>query len=107
MLDANDFLNIIKKAAMDAVRASQPSNFCMGEVVNTSPLKISIEQKMTLGSAQLVLTKNVTDYKINVTIEQETKETTIHNGLKVGDKVVLIKEQGGQRYLILDKAVNT
>lgn len=31
------------------------------------------------------------------------KTMTIHNGLKVGDKVALLRKQGGQSYLILDR----
>lgn len=109
MHDANDFINTVKQIAVNAMNSIQPSNFCIGEVVNTSPLKVSIDQKMILGVKQLILTRNVTDFTIEVEFdlgtETETREVTIHNGLKVGDKVVLINEQGGQKYLILDKVV--
>ena len=121
MLDVNDFLNAIKKAATDAVNTSQPCDFCFGKVVSTSPLKISIEQKLTLGIAQLVLTKNVTDYSVNITVDwdseksgedlhthklQGVKKATIHNALKVGEEVILLKQKGGQKYLVLDRVVN-
>ena len=69
MLDATDFLNSIKKAAQEAIEASQPSDFCYGKVTSAKPLKILVEQKMTLGAAQLVLTRNVTDFKTKVTVE--------------------------------------
>jgi len=127
LLDYNDFLNVIKKAAMDAVNASKPSDFCFGKVTSVSPLRISIEQKMMLGSAQLLLTRNVTDFKTTITVDWETesksggdgqssyashnhsilgtKEITIHNGLKVGEQVVLMKQKGGQKYLVLDRVV--
>ena len=120
MLDGNDFLNVIKKAALDALNASQPSDFCFGKVTSVSPLKISIEQKMTLGAAQLVLTRNVTNYKTMVTVDWNTesneshnhlisgkKEMTIHNALQIGDEVVLFKQKGGQKYLVWDRVVNT
>ena len=105
MFDKNDFLIVIKKAAMDAVNASKPSDFCFGKVTSTSPLKITIEQKITLGSAQLVLTRNVTDFKTTAIIESETREITIQNSLKVGEQVVLMKQKGGQKYLVLDRVV--
>ena len=110
MLDTNDFLNTIKKAAMDAMNASQPSDFCFGKVTSTNPLKISVEQKLTLGSAQLVLTKNVTDYITTVTVNwsdeiKGKKQMTIHNALKVGESVVLLKQKGGQKYLVLDRVI--
>lgn len=127
MLDANDLLNIVKKAAVEAVNASQPSDFCFGKVTSAKPLKILVEQKMTLGAAQLVLTRNVTDFKTKVTVDWTTgtksggsgessfashthdisgkKEMTIHNALQVGDEVILLKKKGGQKYLVLDRVV--
>lgn len=150
MLDANDLLNTVKKAALDAVNASQPSDFYFGKVTSASPLKILVEQKMTLGAAQLVLTRNVTDFKTNVTVNWKTgaaldthehefsgdigeggedshthslsgsvgsvdlthshsvsgkKELTVHNALQIGDEVILLKQKGGQKYLVLDRVV--
>ena len=128
MFDAIDLLNAIKKAAKDAVEASQPTDYCFGKVTSTSPLNITIEQKLVLTPAQLVLTRNVTDYKTKVTIDwntenesggsgdssfdshnhgiQGTKEITVHNSLAVGDKVVLLQKKGGQKYLVIDRVVS-
>ena len=128
MLDANELLIAIKQAAKEAVEAGQPGDFCFGKVTSASPLKILVEQKMTLGAAQLVLTRNVTDFKTKVTIDWTTgtksggsgdssfashshsvsgkKDITIHNGLAVGDEVILLKQKGGQKYLVLDRVVN-
>lgn len=121
MANYNEFLNIMKKAAKEAVEAGNPVAICFGKVTGVSPLKILVEQKMTLGSQQLILTKNVTDYKVNVTIDAKTettgaeglpshshdvtgmKEMTIHNALKTGEEVVLLRMQGGQKYLVLDR----
>lgn len=135
MLDANDLLNAIKKAANEANDAGQPADFCFGEVTNTAPLQILVEQKMTLGAAQLVLTRNVTDFKTTITggnikdyyytseyVGEEVQVTsepvdplhkhaigtvtiTIHNGLQIGDEVILLKRKGGQKYLVIDRVV--
>ena len=74
------------------------SNVYFGEVVGTSPLRINVEQKMILGESQIVLTRNVTDFKTAVTVSWNTddnsatlsgrKEITVHNGLAVSDKAV-------------------
>lgn len=127
--DFSDLLNAIKKAAIDAVNATKPTAIVYGKVINTSPLQINVEQKMTLTAAQLVLTKNVTDHKVEMTVNHVTenrsggsgensfashnhayqgrKEFTIHNGLVVGDEVIMIQMQGGQKYIILDRVVKT
>lgn len=125
MMDSKDLFEMIKVAAVRAVNASQPVNVCFGKVTSASPLKILVEQKMTLGEVQLVLTRNVTDFKTKVTIDWTTgtksggsgdssfashshsvsgkKDITIHNGLAVGEEVVLMKQKGGQKYLVLDR----
>lgn len=127
--DAQDFLNIIKVASMEAVEASKPADFCFGKVISTSPLQIQVEQKMTLSAAHLVLSRNVTDYKVKVTMNLSTeeksggsgessfeshshnvtgqKEITIHNALSVDEKVILIRQKGGQKYLVIDRVVST
>ena len=89
MPDAKDLLKVIKKAAYEAVEASQPADFCFGEVIDLSPLTVKVEQKLTLSRSQLIMT--------------ETVKTL--SPLVVGDAVVLLKKKGGQKYLILDKAV--
>ena len=86
------------------------------------------EQKIQVPNGTNNLNINVTDiqgqegtyskkYEVNsnISIEQKninlshnhtitgTKSLTIHNALKVGDKVILIQVQGGQRYIVLDK----
>ncbi len=119
MLDSTDLYNAMKLAAINALEASHPCDFLFGKVTSVSPIKVSVDQKMTLGSAQLVLTRNVTDYSVDVSLGWNTedaddhsheviglKKMTIHNGLKVDDVVILLKKKGGQKYLILDKVVN-
>lgn len=90
MLDAIDFLNAVKKAAIDAIEASYPSDFCFGKVVSLSPLKVNVEQRLTLTKMQLVMTETV------------VKTSPI----EVGDEIVLLRKKGGQKYLIIDKVVN-
>ena len=68
LADATGLVEKIKKAAQEANEAAKPVNVCFGEVVNKSPLKINVEQKMVLGEKQLVLTRNVTDYMTTVTV---------------------------------------
>lgn len=86
MADIEEFLKIVKKAAVDAVNAEKPAAVCFGKVVGTSPLEISVEQKMTLGAAQLILTNTVKD-----------------DTLLAGDGVCLLRMQGGQKYVVVDK----
>lgn len=132
MPDAVELTKAIKRAAVDAVKAEKPVEICFGKVKGISPLEILVEQKMLLGSAQLILSHHLTDYKIQMTVDHYTenitddgqntnadddlsslmshrhaykgiKEFTVHNGLGVGDEVILIRQQGGQKYIVVDK----
>jgi hypothetical protein len=99
----NSLLELIKKISSKTIAAEKPCDFCFGKVISESPLKIFIEQKITLDSAQLVLTRNVTDFKTKI----DGAEVKIENSLQVGEKVVLLRQKGGQKFLVLDRVINT
>lgn len=133
MPDYSALVKAMKQAGAEAVNAGNPMTICFGKVTSVSPLQVLVDQKMTLGSAQLVLTRNVTDYEVSVTVDWETgtaldthrhtvgdvessvvnlshghalkgkKKMTIHNSLVKGDEVVLLRQQGGQKYIIIDR----
>ena len=106
----------IKQAAMEAVEAGKTVQFRFGTVLSPDPLEIDLEQKMTLKAANLILTRNVTDYETEVTVIWTTesadghthqlsgrKPLTVHNKLKPGERVLLARIQGGTRFLVLDR----
>lgn len=100
----NDLVKLIKKAAVEAVNASDPTTIRYGEVISTNPLQIRIDQKLILGTAQLKLTRNVTDYETEMNVNGGAKQTfKVFNALKVGEKVLLIRMQGGQTYIVVDR----
>lgn len=76
MFDSNDLVKLIKKAAVDAVNASRPANMVFGKVVSEKPLKIKLDQKLILTSAQLVLSRSVTDYTVEMTVNHTTEDHT-------------------------------
>lgn len=99
-------VEMIQKISKRAVEESQPVAIVYGTVTGTDPLKINIEQKLTLEIAHLVLTNNVQDYMVEMSIEGGIKRNyTVHNKLQEGDTVILLRQQGGQKYIVLDKAV--
>ena len=79
-----DLYSLIKQAAVQAVEASDPVTLVIGSVVTKEPLMVSINQHFTLDEAFLILPRRL-------------KEE-----VQAGDGVVLLREQGGQRYLMLD-----
>ncbi|MDQ0269930.1 DUF2577 domain-containing protein [Cytobacillus purgationiresistens] len=81
-------LEIVKKAAIGANDATNPVNVLFGKVIKASPFEIEIHQKLTLTEEFLVVTDKVKD-------------------LSNGDKVVLLRVQGGNQFIVLDKVVES
>lgn len=133
-LEINELVRLVKQAAVEAVRADAPMAICYGAVVSAAPLKIQVDQKKTLGEAQLILTDSVRDYNVELsTIEglgtgegphytedegggsgyaefaahrhryQGRKKWRVHNALKVGEQVILLRCDGGQEYVVLGR----
>jgi hypothetical protein len=101
-----NLVDVIKKAAVEAVNAGEPSDFVFGTVTSKSPLTIQIDQKLILSEEFITLTSGVMDYKVNISINGGTKqEMTVYNGLKAGDLVIMLKSKGGQQYVVLDKII--
>lgn len=93
----------VKIATLDIIMDSKPMEIHHGTVTNTNPLEITVESK-PYDRDFLILSRNVTDYKTEISFQGGTKDIgTIYNGLKEGEKVILLREQGGQKYLVWDR----
>lgn len=158
---------VIKKMAVGANNANAPTSVLFGTVTSVEPLEITVtvDQKLKLTKGFLVLTKNVKDYTVDVTMDWNTEKTSldanhshstevdsnisvssdispndnnqkitndvtgdvsvsvkqkdidlthkhsikgtksimVHNALKINDNVILIQQQGGNNFVVLDK----
>lgn len=66
----------VKRAAIEAVEAGKPVQLVFGQVISTSPLKIQVDQKAIYTEKMLVLTRNVTDYEVDMTVSHKTEIIT-------------------------------
>jgi hypothetical protein len=105
--------------------ANKPADVVLGEVVSVEPLEVKIDQKLILSKEFLVLSRNVTDFEIDMTVDHVTefreggvsyalfeshnheykgkKSFKVHNALKLGEKVIMLRMQGGQQFYIIDR----
>lgn len=131
-LDTNALVGAVKQAAVEAVRAEKPMAICFGKVLSASPLSVQVDQKLTLSATQLVLTSLVSDFEAPITMSFNTenyyftgakppeggtapvspshkhavtgkKTIKVHLGLSAGESVILMRADGGQKYIILDR----
>jgi hypothetical protein len=125
LADCTELVKMLKQTALDAVDAKKPAAVYYGTVLSAAPLKIDVEQKMTLSQAQLVLTRAVVDHYVDIEVKHETedeeggtgaeayekhkhkykgrKKIMIYNGLKPGERVIIIRFQEGQKFLVVDR----
>lgn len=124
----SQLVDTIKQIALESVGATEPLEVIIGEVVGVEPLEIKIDPKITLQEGNIVLTKNTTEWTMEMSVDHITenrsggggyaefashnheykgrKKYLVHNQLVMGDKVILLKETGGQRYIALDRWYN-
>ena len=127
---ATGLIDIMKRAAIDANESNKPADLRFGTVTSASPLKVQVTNQFILPESILIVPEHLTDHEIEVTVKDsygwetkyrsggsgdsafashnhdiafERKKILVHGALKVGDKVALMRKQGGQFYYILDR----
>ena len=131
-LNMDEFVKMIKQASDEMAETKKPFSLLFGTVTSEEPnLKIFVNQKMTLDEQQLILTNNVRDYTVYMSTAEDhyteteedittvpedygmfrihkhtykgKKKWTVHLALKTGEKVILLRCDGGQKYIVLDR----
>lgn len=58
--------------AVDAINAGKPTDITFGTVISVSPLKIQIDTKLIVREPNLILTNNVKDHYVDITVNHLT-----------------------------------
>lgn len=131
MNHTQQLLNTLKTINRDMQASAQGMSIVFGEVINDNPLEIQVEQKLILDESFLILTSAVREKKMNIqhkhSYEDKSDTSTstritdfaestqsgvvfdeyeIIPALKIKDKVILIRMEGGQQFIVLDKVVS-
>jgi len=93
-------LESIKKAGAAAYAAGNPMAVMLGKVVQINPLEVNVDQRFTLPEDFLIVPESLVKYEIEL---QTSEKVIIRNGLEAGDAVLLLRVQGGQQFVVLDK----
>ncbi len=118
-------VELVKKAAVEAVEAGKPVHLLFGTVLSKDPLKIQVDQKSIYTEKMLILTRNVTDYDLELEMDYQTgnnepapgedplpahfhpcqgrKTFRVCNGLEVGETVLLLRVQRGKKFVVIDR----
>lgn len=100
-------IEIMKKVARDTINNERPVKL-IEAVVDSPPPNLSIrlknDPKLTIPKELLVVSEVLTNHIRTVRINGgETTQIEFTEGLKVGDRVMVIAYQGGQKFYINDR----
>ena len=110
----NKLVSIIQEAAKPS--ASFSTDVLVGTVTSVAPLTVLVDNRYTIGADFLVRTSLVSTFEVDMTVEHQTenanghvhdykgrKTFTVHLGLAVGESVMLLRCQEGQKFIIIDR----
>lgn len=95
------------KGMLQDIAGKGMSEVLQGIVKSSSPLRIQIvnDEKLIINQNVTFVPQHLTDYTTKVTDDTGgQKSITVHNGLKVGDKVHLLSFNHGKQYFVLGRA---
>lgn len=76
---SSGILDTVKQASLNAWESTKPAEVMFGEVESVDPLKIKVSSLLTLGK----------------------KQCAVNGSVSKGSKVIVIRVQGGQKYVVL------
>lgn len=107
-----DIYEAIKVLVNQVLSSTEFADIELGEIISTQPLKIKLSDRLILNQSQVMLTDAVMLKTVNLTHKHEDGEDTaltspiiVRDGLKKGDKVLLLKAKQGQTYVIISRVV--
>lgn len=83
-----NLIESIKQAAVEAVAAEKPVMVRCGTVTNCNPFCVRLDSKILLNKDFLLISE------------------LYYTRAKMGDQVLLLSCQGGQKFAVLDRVVN-
>lgn len=99
----DELIGVIQQIVQNTIQAMRLTDKATGTVVSDSPLVIQTDTNMPpLPEAALILTDGVKERVVAVE-EGEGGRVTVTEGLKTGDRVLMLRVQNGNQYVVLSK----
>ncbi len=125
MYDMVRISEIIKKMALDAVESRKPLELFTGTVLSTKPLLVKVDNNLELTEKQLMIPESLTDRYVDMELEELEFEDAyingqgsnikmnkilskvyVKNGLRENDKILMLRIEQGQKFLVLERVVS-
>lgn len=99
----HDLVRLIKVISEEARKNEMPCNVVVGKVINDNPLQVQINQRLILSKNQLVVPELLTNHDIVLKIGSTQTTYKMINALKLNDELIMIADEGGQTYYVIDR----
>lgn len=127
-MSASKLVNMIKTINTNVSESQQGIAVMFGLVIDANPLQIKVDQRFIIDKDFLILTHRLQSKSLNLnhthqyedndganSINKNTEppkanssdlsNIEVSSALAVNDRVILLRIQGGQKYIVLDKVV--
>ncbi|SDT26216.1 Protein of unknown function [Paenibacillaceae bacterium GAS479] len=89
----------VKQIVKHSFEAQQLTKAMYGTVSSAEPLEVTIEQRFTITEEFLTVPEHLTSQEL----ELEGKRIFLRRGLTVGDKLILLRSEGGSPYVVIGR----
>ncbi len=109
-------VELIQMIAVKGVAGTKPLEVRIGYVRDNSPIKIELIGGFCISDRSIILSDNVQDKHVEVEIDWETETASSHrhsirgtktmcikNTLNIGDRVLILRKQGGEKHIVVSK----
>lgn len=100
-MDGNRLLKVIGEVAKKG--SEHQADLVYGEVINLNPLQIKVDNRFIIGSEFITLSALCRDHTIIVNIAGEDSIIEIWKGLRLHDKVRMLRVHEGQMFYVIEK----
>lgn len=125
---STQLLQAIQTVVKQTVAAENPTDYLLGVVETVNPLSVRLEQKDIVTEEFLILTDLVRDFDVDIEVAHVTenrsggggyaefashnhdytgrKRIRVYNSLHPGEGVILVRQAGGQEFIVLSRSAN-
>lgn len=124
----NKLYEALQQAINQTVQGMKMGDYLIGTVESTNPVSIRISQRDLITEDFLLFTDLTRDFDVDIEVNHVTenraggsgdaefashnhdykgrKKIRVYNGLSTSEKVMLIRQQGAQQYIVLSRVSN-
>lgn len=100
MMNTAEFVKTVREIVIQVINSLKPAKLMTGTVKNINPLEVFVDQRLTLTEDFLIVPKHL---KAGYTFhDSDGRKIYSDCTLKENDKVIVIRDYGGQKFYIAE-----